>query len=37
MNKSKRIKRPLHIKDDNLWDLLSQLLDFDPDKRITAE
>ncbi|KAA6398118.1 MAG: hypothetical protein EZS28_006357 [Streblomastix strix] len=32
----KGIKRPTEIKDDILWDLLSQLLEFDPDKRITA-
>ncbi|KAA6392379.1 MAG: putative CAMK family protein kinase [Streblomastix strix] len=32
-----KIERPSEIKDDILWDLLSQLLEFDPDKRITAE
>ncbi|KAA6398650.1 MAG: hypothetical protein EZS28_005826 [Streblomastix strix] len=32
----KCIERPKEIKDDLLWDLLSQLLEFDPDKRITA-
>ncbi|KAA6388207.1 MAG: putative aurora kinase [Streblomastix strix] len=31
------IGRPQEIKDDILWDLLSKLLEFDPDKRITAE
>ncbi|KAA6387031.1 MAG: putative SNF1A/AMP-activated protein kinase [Streblomastix strix] len=34
---SGRINRPSEIKDDLLWDLLSKLLEFDPDKRITAE
>ncbi|KAA6390330.1 MAG: putative Serine/Threonine kinase domain protein [Streblomastix strix] len=32
----KCIKRPSEIKDDILWDLLSRLLEFDPNKRITA-
>ncbi|KAA6373894.1 MAG: hypothetical protein EZS28_030580 [Streblomastix strix] len=32
----KSIKRPSDIKDDILWNHLSKLLDFDPDKRITA-
>ncbi|KAA6400631.1 MAG: hypothetical protein EZS28_003845 [Streblomastix strix] len=32
----KCIKRPSEIKDNHLWDLLSKLLEFDPDKRITA-
>ncbi|KAA6378604.1 MAG: hypothetical protein EZS28_025869, partial [Streblomastix strix] len=32
----KSIQRPSEIKDDILWNLLSELLDFDPDKRITA-
>ncbi|KAA6391899.1 MAG: putative CAMK family protein kinase [Streblomastix strix] len=32
----KSIERPSKIKDNLLWDLLSQLLEFDPDKRITA-
>ncbi|KAA6383589.1 MAG: hypothetical protein EZS28_020884, partial [Streblomastix strix] len=30
------IKRPSEIKDNILWDLLSKLLEFDPNKRITA-
>ncbi|KAA6387094.1 MAG: hypothetical protein EZS28_017380 [Streblomastix strix] len=33
----KYIKRPPEIKDDLLWDLLSKLLEFDIDKRITAD
>ncbi|KAA6402845.1 MAG: putative protein kinase 1 [Streblomastix strix] len=33
----KCIERPSEIKDDVLWDLLSKLLEFDPDKRITAD
>ncbi|KAA6379336.1 MAG: putative Serine/threonine-protein kinase ATG1a [Streblomastix strix] len=37
MLQMKRIERPQEIKDDILWDLLSQLLEFEPDKRITAE
>ncbi|KAA6374486.1 MAG: hypothetical protein EZS28_029987 [Streblomastix strix] len=28
--------RPSEINDDVLWDLISQLLEFDPNKRITA-
>ncbi|KAA6387572.1 MAG: hypothetical protein EZS28_016901 [Streblomastix strix] len=32
----KCIKRPSEIKDNVLWDLLSKLLEFDPDKRISA-
>ncbi|KAA6320539.1 MAG: hypothetical protein EZS28_054671, partial [Streblomastix strix] len=32
----KNIERPPEIKDDILWDLLSQLLEFDPNKRITT-
>ncbi|KAA6374968.1 MAG: hypothetical protein EZS28_029505, partial [Streblomastix strix] len=32
----KCIKRPLEIKENLLWDLLSRLLEFDPNKRITA-
>ncbi|KAA6364373.1 MAG: hypothetical protein EZS28_040100, partial [Streblomastix strix] len=30
------IDRPSEIKDDILWDLLSKLLEFDPDNRISA-
>lgn len=30
------ILRPLEIKNDLLWDLLSKMLEFDPDKRISA-
>ncbi|KAA6379481.1 MAG: hypothetical protein EZS28_024991, partial [Streblomastix strix] len=30
------IERPIQIKDDILWNLLSLMLEFDPDKRITA-
>ncbi|KAA6367466.1 MAG: hypothetical protein EZS28_037007, partial [Streblomastix strix] len=33
----KSIGRPTEIKDNLLWDLLSKMLEFDPDKRITAE
>ncbi|KAA6381628.1 MAG: putative CAMK family protein kinase, partial [Streblomastix strix] len=36
MGQLKYIKRPSEIKDDLLWDLLSQLLKFDANKRITA-
>jgi serine/threonine protein kinase len=36
MNELKRIERPKIIKDDIQWDLLSKLLEFDPEKRITA-
>ncbi|KAA6346165.1 MAG: hypothetical protein EZS28_052112, partial [Streblomastix strix] len=32
----KRIDRPPEIKDYILWDLLSKMLEFDPDKRIIA-
>ncbi|KAA6377246.1 MAG: putative CAMK family protein kinase, partial [Streblomastix strix] len=32
----KFINRPSEIKNNLLWDLLSRLLEFDPDKRITA-
>ncbi|KAA6326002.1 MAG: hypothetical protein EZS28_054003, partial [Streblomastix strix] len=32
----KCIKRPFEIKDNLLWDLLSRLLEFDPNKRISA-
>ncbi|KAA6379123.1 MAG: putative protein kinase [Streblomastix strix] len=31
------IERPLEIKDNFLWDLLSKMLEFDPKKRISAE
>ncbi|KAA6385269.1 MAG: hypothetical protein EZS28_019204 [Streblomastix strix] len=34
--KLKSIDRPSEIKNDILWDLLSQMLEFDPNKRITA-
>ncbi|KAA6312791.1 MAG: hypothetical protein EZS28_055864, partial [Streblomastix strix] len=30
------IERPDDLKDNLLWDLLSQMLEFDPNKRITA-
>lgn len=33
----KKIEKPEEIKEEILWDLLSKLLEFDPDKRITAE
>ncbi|KAA6374465.1 MAG: hypothetical protein EZS28_030008 [Streblomastix strix] len=36
MAKLKCIERPSEIKDDQLWDLLSKMLEFDPNKRITA-
>ncbi|KAA6398735.1 MAG: putative protein kinase [Streblomastix strix] len=36
MAQLKCIKRPSEIKDNLLWDLLSKLLEFDPNKRITA-
>ncbi|KAA6389503.1 MAG: putative serine/threonine protein kinase, partial [Streblomastix strix] len=36
MNTLKSIKRPSEIKDNLLWDLLSKLLEFNPEKRITA-
>ncbi|KAA6364931.1 MAG: hypothetical protein EZS28_039542, partial [Streblomastix strix] len=32
----KNIERPPELKDNLLWDLLSKLLEFDPNKRITA-
>ncbi|KAA6374581.1 MAG: putative AGC family protein kinase [Streblomastix strix] len=32
----KCIQRPSEIKDDLLWNILSQMLEFDPNKRITA-
>ncbi|KAA6396100.1 MAG: hypothetical protein EZS28_008374 [Streblomastix strix] len=32
----KCIKKPSEIKDNLLWDLLSKMLEFDPNKRITA-
>ncbi|KAA6394367.1 MAG: hypothetical protein EZS28_010107 [Streblomastix strix] len=32
----KCIKRPRQVTDDQLWNLLSRLLEFDPNKRITA-
>ncbi|KAA6385909.1 MAG: hypothetical protein EZS28_018563 [Streblomastix strix] len=34
--KLKSINRPPEIKDDILWDLLSRMLEFDPNKRISA-
>ncbi|KAA6389629.1 MAG: hypothetical protein EZS28_014844 [Streblomastix strix] len=34
--KLKSIDRPSEIKNDILWDLLSKMLEFDPNKRITA-
>ncbi|KAA6390586.1 MAG: putative serine/threonine protein kinase [Streblomastix strix] len=36
MTQLKSIKRPQTIKDDLLWALLSRMLEFDPNKRITA-
>ncbi|KAA6386136.1 MAG: hypothetical protein EZS28_018338 [Streblomastix strix] len=36
MAKLKSIDRPTEIQDCNLWNLLSQMLEFDPSKRITA-
>ncbi|KAA6368517.1 MAG: hypothetical protein EZS28_035956, partial [Streblomastix strix] len=36
MRHMKSIERPLEIKDDLLWDLISQLLEFDPIKRLSA-
>ncbi|KAA6367839.1 MAG: hypothetical protein EZS28_036634 [Streblomastix strix] len=36
MTQMKSIKRPSQIKDKLLWNLLQSLLEFDPDKRITA-
>ncbi|KAA6398290.1 MAG: hypothetical protein EZS28_006184 [Streblomastix strix] len=32
----KNIERPKEITDNQMWDLLSKLLEFDPDKRISA-
>ncbi|KAA6391510.1 MAG: putative protein kinase [Streblomastix strix] len=32
----KYIERPSEIKDNHLWDLLSKMLEFDPNQRITA-
>ncbi|KAA6355523.1 MAG: hypothetical protein EZS28_048950, partial [Streblomastix strix] len=32
----KSLDRPEEIKDNILWDLISKMLEFDPDKRITA-
>ncbi|KAA6367901.1 MAG: putative serine/threonine protein kinase, partial [Streblomastix strix] len=37
MTQLKSIDRPFEIKDNILWDLLSKLLEFNPNKRITAE
>lgn len=34
---SRKIERPVAIRDNSLWDLLTRLLDFDPKTRITAE
>ncbi|KAA6384450.1 MAG: putative CAMK family protein kinase [Streblomastix strix] len=36
MAKLKSIERPQEIKDDILWDLLSKMLEFDTNKRISA-
>ncbi|KAA6399304.1 MAG: hypothetical protein EZS28_005168 [Streblomastix strix] len=36
MRHMKSIERPLEIKDDILWDLISKLLEFDPIKRLSA-
>ncbi|KAA6377856.1 MAG: putative protein kinase [Streblomastix strix] len=36
ITKLKCIQRPSEIKDDILWDFLSKMLEFDPNKRITA-
>ncbi|KAA6366160.1 MAG: hypothetical protein EZS28_038313 [Streblomastix strix] len=36
INLMQGIKRPPEISDNLLWDLLSQMLEFDPDKRIIA-
>ncbi|KAA6393445.1 MAG: hypothetical protein EZS28_011030 [Streblomastix strix] len=30
------VQRPSEVKDNLLWDFLSQLLEFDPNKRISA-
>ncbi|KAA6373278.1 MAG: hypothetical protein EZS28_031195 [Streblomastix strix] len=37
INEMPHIERPAEIQDNILWDLLSQLLEFDPTKRLTAE
>ncbi|KAA6387379.1 MAG: putative serine/threonine protein kinase [Streblomastix strix] len=37
MAQLKCIERPSELKDNLLWNLLSQLLEFDPNKRISAE
>ncbi|KAA6384785.1 MAG: putative serine/threonine-protein kinase ATG1a [Streblomastix strix] len=37
MTQMKVIERPSEIKDDILWDLLSKMLEFNPNKRITAD
>ncbi|KAA6353835.1 MAG: hypothetical protein EZS28_050638 [Streblomastix strix] len=34
---SGKIIRPASIQDDQLWNLLTQLLEFDPNRRISAE
>ncbi|KAA6379639.1 MAG: hypothetical protein EZS28_024835 [Streblomastix strix] len=36
MTRLKYIERPSKIKDDTFWDLLSRMLEFDPNKRIAA-
>ncbi|KAA6362605.1 MAG: hypothetical protein EZS28_041868 [Streblomastix strix] len=36
INQMKSIERPAEITDNLLWNLLSQMLEFDPDKRIIA-
>ncbi|KAA6374477.1 MAG: putative serine/threonine protein kinase [Streblomastix strix] len=36
MTQQMYIKRPPGITDDHLWNLISQMLDFNPDRRITA-
>ncbi|KAA6384274.1 MAG: putative protein kinase [Streblomastix strix] len=36
INQMKSIDKPPEITDNLLWDLLSQMLEFDPDKRIIA-
>ncbi|KAA6370614.1 MAG: hypothetical protein EZS28_033859, partial [Streblomastix strix] len=37
MAQMKSIERPSIIKDDLLWDFLSKLLEFDPNKRLSAD